>query len=162
MKPNCPILAEDVQSTSFGVSQSREAETLRGLQAVHILVEALHADAGSIGLTKKQFQTDVELELRKAGITIGTSTSGYLYVYANIMKLSGVNGFAYDVDVSFEQAGKLIRDPSILIFAASTWRKGYLGASPRRGARSAIREVVRDFVSEFINDYLTVNPITRN
>jgi hypothetical protein len=52
---------------------------------------------------------------------------------------------------------RLDRDPSIKIFAATTWDVAELGTVGRVNLRS-IRERIKDLVDMFINAYLSVNP----
>ena len=53
-----------------GQTSPYEDETLRGLKAVNVTVEDLGSEAEQGGLDRRMIKTDVELRLRKAGITI--------------------------------------------------------------------------------------------
>jgi hypothetical protein len=55
---------------AFGPDDPFSRETLRGLGAVHVVIEHLQPNAERAGLTRSQVQTDVELRLRKAGIRV--------------------------------------------------------------------------------------------
>jgi len=87
--------------------------TLKGISAISVLVEDLPDGAKVLGLTKESIQTDVELKLRLAGMTVVTleesnSLPGrpYLYVFVNVTARPG----AARIDVSLHQDARLERD----------------------------------------------------
>jgi hypothetical protein len=132
--------------------------SLKGLQGVQVVVEPLEAEAEQVGLNKTSIQTDVELKLRQAGITVLTEAgTPYLYIDVNTSKSPSGPLYAYFVGVKLCQTVRLDRDPSIKIFAATTWDVAELGTVGRVNLRS-IRERIKDLVDMFINAYLSVNP----
>ena len=135
--------------------------TLRGLQGVNVLIEALEPDVERVGLTKQQLQTDVELRLRQAGIHVLTREerlempgSPYLYINVNII-LRSEGLAAFNIDVELRQEAFLATDSSLA--TVSTWSVGQTG-SVGRLRLSDIRNNVRDYVDQFINAYLSVHP----
>ena len=145
-------------------AQTDEAKTLRGLRGVAVVIEGTGSDAKKAGLTKSQLRTDVEVELRKAGIPVLTGDkrwtaagAPYLYVNVNSKVLSGDDFHVYNIVVALYQLVDLRRNRSIGELAA-TWDRGSLGGESKSGFKKGVRESVRDFVNDFINDYLTVNP----
>jgi hypothetical protein len=135
-------------------------ETLKGIENLCVLVEDPGVDAKADGLTKEQIQTDVELRLRKAGLTIVPSESciTYLYVMPHMKKLSGNSTglYAYYLEVSFLQlATVLINDVLATVPTWSTSSLGTVGSSPM--AR-AIRDTIGDDVDKFLNAFLGANP----
>ncbi len=141
-------------------AQTREARTLRGLRGVVVAIVGIDSDAKKADLTESQLKTDVEVELRKAGIPVVTSGEAYLIVYVNsvAISVSGVEGlYVFCINVTLKQIVDLRRNRSIGAFAA-TWDKAYVAGVGKSHFKKSVREKVRDYVNDFINDYLTVNP----
>src|SRR5262249_21610567 len=65
----CALLAL-FGTTSWAADSPSDRATLRGLPGVHVIVEPLEPDIESLGLTKTQLQTDVELRLRQHGLRV--------------------------------------------------------------------------------------------
>lgn len=93
-------------------SLESEVESLKGLTGVTVLEENLSAEAEQDRLTRAAIQTDVEVKLRLAGISVLTSAQGlqtpgepFLYVRVNAMKVSptALNSYAYSIHVSLRQ-----------------------------------------------------------
>jgi hypothetical protein len=148
-----PLLADDETARS----------TLKGLRVLKVVVENLPEYAERDGLVRDTVQTDVELKLRQAGITVSSDASvrsqATVYVNVNPLKLSGPSSglYAYSVSLELTQPVRLIRDPGVWA-VASTWKaRGSVG-TVGGGNLSRIRDSVRDATDEFINDYLAVNP----
>ena len=140
---------------------TEERETLRGLRGCCVLIESLDKEIVRAGLTRSVLKTDVELRLRKAGITVLTEeqslrTPGgpYLYVNINAIKIERTDLFVYDAEVEFIQNVILSRNRSIET-GATTWDHSFTGITPNL---RTIRESVRDSIDRFMNDYLAVNP----
>ena len=66
--------------TALGLAQSSKIESLRGLQAVSVVIEDLGPDAESLGLTKSRLHSQVELRLRRSGITVLEDAIPFLYI----------------------------------------------------------------------------------
>ncbi len=144
-------------------AQTAEVKSLRGLRGVSVIIENLGSAEEKIGLTRSQLQTDVEVELRKAGIPVLTddkrrNTPGKPYLYVNLNTyVSDIKLYAVNLDIALMQMVDLRRDGSIGLFA-TTWSTSFVGSVGKSYFRQDIRERVRDYVNAFINDYLTVNP----
>jgi hypothetical protein len=140
-----------------------EAQTLRGLKGVGVVVEKLRPEVERSGLTVSLIQTDVELKLRLAGIPVLTDaevldTPGYpyLYIQATIVVLS--NGWAYSVLAALKQLAILERDPAIKSYDAITWRENTVATIGPSRAVAEVRSDIKDLTDKFINAYLSVNP----
>jgi hypothetical protein len=138
--------------------------SLKGLKGVYVLVESLQAEAERSGLSQTSIQTDVELKLRQAGITVLTQAEmleapGGPHLYISVNTQSSQSGllYAYSIRVALCQDVRLDRDPSIRIFSATTWFVASVGTAGRNRLRD-IRDMVKDDVDTFINAYLSVNP----
>jgi hypothetical protein len=138
-----------------------EQKVLVGLKGV--FVEGGIDNPKGSGLTKDQIKTDVELQLRKAGIKVLTNeerltTPGqpYLSVLVSIIEISSRGypiGYAYTITVQLYEAVTIVRGFEAV---GSIWSAGWMGyfGKPDRH----IRNNISDMVDKFINDYLAANP----
>lgn len=129
--------------------------SLKGIQAVQVVVEQIKPDAEQDGLTRSDLQADVELRLRQAGIPVGPSSAAAgLIVNVNTTKASGM--YSVNILVEVIQSVTLERTPSIRL-VAPTWSMttvGLAGASHLREVRSIAAQIV----DKFIDAYLEQNP----
>ena len=155
----CVLFMVLLVSVPFSFGQSSDVLTLRGLQAIGVVVEGLTSEGRRTGLTSQQIKTEVELQLRKVGIRVDESVREFVYVNVNIVEAGDIDHFVYSLELSVEQPVTFERDSSSLV--AITWTQGYVGIISQERARNTIRESIHYLVDIFINDYLAVNPITR-
>lgn len=142
--------------TATGSGDKSDRATLKGVSAFSVLVEGLNLDLERYGVTKKQLQTTVELRLRKAGLPVSDGvTSPYLYIKVNSM-IHGGGTASISINVSFVQAVRLDRDPTLSTLA-TTWDAGGMASSGVRRL-SEVMDHVGDLVDQFANDFLAVNP----
>jgi hypothetical protein len=136
--------------------------TLRGVEGVYVIVEDLKSDVERAGLTRQQLQTDVELQLRKAGIRVFAKqeqfrSPGQPLLYVNASALLHPNGLAaYNIRVELNQRASL--DINTSSASVATWHVGMLGMIGVSRVSDTVRNDVRDLVDQFINAYLSVNP----
>ena len=141
-----PLLASD----DFAIS------TLRGINAIHVIVEGINPDAVKDGLSIDQLKTDAELRLRKAGIVVSDTSSPYVYVRVTLVKAVGSNQYAYDCHVSLEQI--ITVKANQVVTMAATWSRGTVGLAGSQRMTRVVRDEVSDLVDEFANAFLSVNP----
>jgi hypothetical protein len=139
---------------------SNSRASLRGVKAFHVLVENI-TDAPP-EVTRDDFQTDVELRCRQAGIRLEDAPGTYLYVAITLQELKYANGqsegaYAFSVAVEFNQPVLLLRDPTIRVIAP-TWFKHSTGVVELRDLRTFLRRSVSDKVENFLNAFLEQNP----
>ncbi len=143
-------------------SDSSAKETLRGLKGIAVLIGSISPEMARDGMEEDQLRTDIELRLRRAGITVlkvvpkpTTPNGAYLYVSIDSFR-SATGVYAFSVRVELLQEVSLTRNPSIKSVVA-TWKVGSTGLMSVTQVRR-IRETMGDLVDRFANDYLTVNP----
>ena len=143
---------------AWGQDTPTERATLKRLPIVEVVVEEVDPALAQDGLTRPQLQTDVEGRLRRSGITVGPTLVGHLYVNVDTVKSDDGQAYAYNVVVQFVQQVRLVRDPTLFIFAP-TWETGGVGMIAA-GRLGEIRGAVNAFVDQFINAYReqNVNP----
>jgi hypothetical protein len=149
-------------SVSTGQSQTRQRESLRGLNGVYVYVQPVAKDVEAEGLSTTQIQSAVEKQLRGAGISlqgepqegIGSAT---LVIAIGIVKRPSEEAYLFDVEVSLLQTVRLARRNDPDTFPAQTWSQKALGITgPKR--MDLILEPLKVRVGDFVNDYLSVNP----
>jgi hypothetical protein len=130
--------------------------TLKGITSIQVFVEGVSPEDKSHGITKARLQTDVESQLRKAGLAVSTNATEYLYVNVNTLQ-SRHRLSSYSVVVMLRQSAYLVRDPLIMAPAAITWWKGTDGITATANL-SSVRDAVSDLVDKFIAAYREQNP----
>jgi hypothetical protein len=158
-------------------------KTLKGLHEVDVAI-LLAKDIEATGLTESQLQVDVELRLRKAGISVVSADQlahdafgnpkfdteaegaefkrrvarlgdvGYLTAHVDGIVTDEGTVF-YAVKVALIQSVKISR--SNIAAVVTTWEDQELGAVGKRKTQE-LRSAVMDLVDRFLNDYLSSNP----
>lgn len=136
---------------SPAIAQNASPGALKGLKTVNIEIERLDKNVQEDGLTESAIQTQVELHLRSAGITISASPA-VLHVEVGTLKLSN-GGYVYDINMRLTEVVQ-IRNKYIL---ASTWSAGSYGYRSASDI-AAITTYISNNVDEFANEWLRDNP----
>jgi hypothetical protein len=123
---------------------------------VEVVVEAMDPMAEHEGLSRSQLQADVEERLRQAGITVGPTLTGHLYVNVDTVKGEHGQTYAYNVSVQYVQQVVLARDPKAPVFAP-TWETGGVGMVAANRLRE-VRQDVANYVDQFIKAHVEQNP----
>jgi len=137
-------------------------ESLKALPGVFIVVDDLESTVEKAGLTKADIQSQVEQELRLAGIPIlsreqWVTTPGGPYLHVNAFVLSSNESvWPFFIEVSSMQRVILERS-SVNIFFAPTWSVATVG-SVGSNKLGQIKDIVKDYVDQFAKAYRTVNP----
>ena len=149
---------------SFDDQESRES--LKGLETIYIIV-TIRDEYQPV--TISNIKTDVELQLRREGITVGQQSGettvylqdkeAFLYIEVHILKDKLNEFYAYSIMTKLEQNTLLPRltESRDTYFLACTWEVGRTGyVSIQKLNR--IREIISDSINQFLNAYLSVNP----
>ena len=134
--------------------------TLQGITAVRASILLTSNDAQKDGLTEDQLQTDVELRLRKAGITVIGSSAQTLRVVVvayGVRDGSAIQSYAFLFSAALVQGIALTRDPSILALG-ETWSVAGVGTVGATRFSRYVRDTLADLIDQFINAYLEQNP----
>jgi hypothetical protein len=148
----------------WALDEEATRETLKGLPGVVVWVEDMAPDIEPSGVTRQQVQTEVERQLRRAGITVVSSQEAsappdmaFLTVAVTTLRHTG-GLYAYAVDLAVYQTATLLRDPTPRSFA--TWTVGSISLVEASDLR-AIFTSVSQKVDQFIQAYRSVNPRPR-
>ena len=138
--------------------------TLKGLPGVVVWVWDIDPEIARSGVTQQQVQTEVERQVRRAGITVfshqdaGTpADAAFLTVSVTTLRHTGGLS-AYTVDLAVYQTATLLRDPTPRSLA--TWTVGSIGLVDPSDLR-AISTSVSQQVEHFIRAYRAMNPRAR-
>ncbi len=155
------VMVFSVGRNAFAFDNETSRERIRGITGIHVAIYVQPFFLKYEGLSKSKIQTDVESELRLAGIKVLTKQElkkekgqPVFYIYINGMKGPG-NTLVYEIGVRLMQDASLVRKPNYT-FLAPTWEVGTIGF----GDRKNIQTDIKDKVDQFINAYLSVNPKT--
>lgn len=149
-------------STVHAADDLSSRESLKGLPGVFIVVDDLDSSVEKAGLTKADIQSQVEQELRLAGVPILTreqwvTTAGGPYLHVNAFLFSSDAGvWPFFVEVSSMQRVALERS-SVNIFFAPTWSVATVG-SVGTNKLGQIKDIVKDYVDQFAKAYRDMNP----
>jgi len=138
--------------------------TLKGLPGVVVGVGDIAPEIEHSGVTKQQLQTEVERQLRRAGLPVFSSQEAgappdiaFFTVSVNTLRHTG-GLYAYAVDLAVYQTAGLLRDPTPR--SLTTWAVGSIGLVEATDLRAIITSVSQD-VERFIQAYRAVNPRPR-
>lgn len=157
--PNGPALAPGNAASEVVYTD----KPLTGLRGVWVCIENLDSDATKDGLDRDQIKVEVELRLRKAGITVfdkltrdGNDSMAMFYV--NITTLKDDTGlYRYMLLLKLEETVSLLR-PTSCLASATTWSTASVGTVGANKVAGFLRQDVDDAVDKFANDYLAQNP----
>jgi len=134
-------------SRAFG-QESLDASTLKGISEVQVAVGDLSDSAQAFGLEEEAMQTDVELQLRRAGMRVSSTPVGaFVYVSVSVVGKSSV------IRVELNQSARLLLSGEV--WTVTTWSKDYLEAD---STVESVRSHFKDIVDAFVKDWLSVNP----
>jgi len=151
-----------IPTSGYSSDNEINRESIRGIKGVHVLIEILGQDEIRDGLTADLILKDVELRLRKNGITVLTEAgmriypgNPLLYINTNFRKMKNVSAYVYSLSIEFDQNVTFERNK--LSMRAVTWNLGTVGYTPINNLNS-VRKDIKGLVDRFINAYLSVNP----
>jgi len=148
------FLTPSVQTEGQAKHANLSGPSLKGLAAFNVVVEQLGPKIEGKGLTREQLQTDIEVRLRKAGVTISRDARALLYT--NITVVCNAQVCAYNIDLEVQQAVRLSTSAESATLLATTWKTGATGLFTGRRW-----DVVRDDLTvqtyRFLNAYLAAN-----
>ena len=86
------------------------------------------------------------------------NTAGGENLYIKVSSYKHESGlYGFHISVRLLQDVYLVRDPSTIVYNASTWNMGYIGTTGASNV-NVLRDYVKNLVDMFLNDYLSVNP----
>jgi len=119
----------------------------KGIAAVYLIVPDLSYDAKALGLDRETIETDVQLQLRLAGVRVlseqqSLSNPGNPYLYVDV----SVAGCAAAIAVELRQNARLERNGKRAM-AVTTWSAMFLETNP---TAKNLRGLVKDQIDQFL------------
>lgn len=153
------VIITEAQNESY----DHDAESLRGLRGIRVLVVNPHGEAVNDGLTEAKLRAEIESRLRQGGILLlsaqeSQEAGSYLVVNARTAKIHEEDSYVWNIEVSVKQNARLDRDPNVWVQNVRTWSRGGFGSSPTRDMSRTITRAVGNYAGSFIQDYQSVNP----
>jgi hypothetical protein len=134
--------------------------SLSRLAGVEIVVEDLSPDLQHLGLSDLTLRTDVELQLRQAGVRVLGQVAAcdtLPCVYVHVTATTGPRLSAYFVHVGLQQMVNLARDSS-LVFSVETWHaEGRVGMVTGGEMPGRVLDAIRSEVAQFVNAFHNAN-----
>jgi hypothetical protein len=150
-------------SPSLGYSADVVQEGLSGLPGVLLFVGDIIPNAEHDGLSKTSIYTDVEHQLRVAGIRILTHEEWSelpgrptLSIDVVTQKARGISLYIFGVEVSLREQVTALRSGRPL--TASTWESDVIGNVSEANFAESVRDNIRGEVDKFINAFRAANP----
>ncbi|MGI8992501.1 MAG: hypothetical protein ACR2I2_23330 [Bryobacteraceae bacterium] len=155
-------------ATSFAA----DAQSLKGIAGIWVLVENLNPDLQKAGLSKEELRSDIEDRLREAGIAVEepreSGAGPFLYIEltdiavpAGGKRKSKPNlrreGTALYVRLELQQSVALKREPSSSLLS-DTWHQSLIGYAEPARAGEVAKGWVRELTDRFVKAYRTANP----
>jgi hypothetical protein len=139
-------------------------ESLRGIEAMEVLIRRLPVEIKWIGLTEEQIRTEVKSKLRLAGIKVLSRKeclkikwSPSLCVDIYCASDHKEYWIACNMRVEFNQAVMLNRNTNMRTIA-TTWSDQYTGVGGKDSILPGVQLLLYQLIDCFVNDYLSVNP----
>jgi hypothetical protein len=154
-----PILGAAEQRTLYDVKPIQRT-ALVGLKEVYVLVDSPKPEAQSLGLTKDQIKTNIELRLRKAGIRMLTEkewleSPDYPHLSVTVAAITRAGSYAYMLQLYLSEFVTLVRGNRV---NGVIWQTYRIGIGNEQNTETKTQEQIGDMVDEFINDYMAANP----
>jgi hypothetical protein len=150
-------LAASASSQTFTGDQK---QSLKGLNALLLVVEFTETAVEADGLKKDDLETAIAARLRSSGIRLLSQTEWssspgvpYLQVLVNTLK-SDLGFYSYKIDVQLNQ--EIVLKRNNIAMMSTTWNKGALGHIGTTRV-PVIRNDIMGYVNAFIQDYRAVN-----
>jgi hypothetical protein len=150
-------------ATRAAADSEAERRTLAGLPGIYVHIAPTEEPLVKAGIDAASLRTEVELQLRMAGVPLLTQeqslhTPGipWLYLSASSVKSSQERAYGWSMRLQLRQRVCLERDPK-LCEVCTTWETARFGTVGTRKL-GTVKEEAGNLTKEFVNAYLAVNP----
>lgn len=160
-------LALNLNTSVFAIEDEVALRVLSGLKKVFLYVAPISPIIEEKGLTSERLKTDIEQQLRDAGVEMLSEkeferlrrSPNYplcrLVLFTQIFEIKDKDVMVFNIVLQVQQASFLARSPSKKMYAP-TWQKGELSYSYGTSL-DPIPNSVRNLVDQFIKAFLAAN-----
>jgi hypothetical protein len=146
----CAIVALFCQNLQ---AQNVKQSKLKGLPAVQVVVEDLGPEGDAIGLQEDELKSYVEMVLRQGDVQVVDSSSVFLYLNLNLLKLVSGN-YAVSGQLSLNEPVYFLERGSFTTGTAATWEIGSVGVAQRA---DSLRSSASSLIGRFLTEYSAAN-----
>lgn len=152
-----------IAGACFASDTSMDRATLRGLNAVKVVVDPLGPELEREGLDANRLRGSIEQKLRNAGVKVDSDVNEFLglsisFAQAGRKVLSVKKGpFSLTISLGVYQVAVLTRDMATKT-VVETWGVEKTTAAAAKGLDRDVSSAVDDLVDQFVKAYLSVNP----
>ena len=148
-------------------SQETKAGPLTSLRQTKIVVEPLNEAAKTVGLSKKNLESQMLVRLRQdiPRLAVRESTFPFLYLQVTVLRDKTVGGrdlgFSACVELSMKRPVTIREDEGIgevTFDLATIWSRGKILGGPRTSMRQQVKDEIDEQLTEFAADYYRQNP----
>ena len=160
------VLAVLLLTGPAAVVQVRDLEdtSMRGLPGIYVFVDKLPDNFLSSGIVDVELESQVELQLKKAGIKVlerpdalALRGKPFLYIQVRGAKLRDQPAYAILAIGALVQRVTLERDPSLTGFSR-TWMISSFNSAGDQDLKRQIEFSVAQVAAQFVKSYLSANP----
>jgi hypothetical protein len=130
--------------------------TLRGLKAIHVVIDPIHPELEQHGVTARMLQTRIEQHLKMAGIPTDSSALEFL-AFKVIPAREKKGPYCVSITLSVYQPVVLARDGKIRT-ATDTWQVATLWVLQEKALYESVASAVDQLTGRFVEVYQAENP----
>jgi hypothetical protein len=157
------LILVNLPSFVFAADGNTEQDTLRGINALQVIVHDLDPEIEQYGLTREKIQRDFETRIGMAGIKVLSKKEGQKIPGAPFITLTvgtmrafttkGSEFYFISIIIKLRQNVYLERKPENKINGIATWSNTRFGVNFGQNIRSEISNAI----DQFINAYTAAN-----
>ncbi len=141
----------------FAFDEKNEQETLRGINAIHVIVHDVDSEIEQYGLTRENIQKDFEARLGMAGIKVLTEKEclkapgvPFVTLTAGTMRAFTTKGSEFyfiSILIKLRQNVYLERKPGNKVTGIATWSNTRFGVNFGQNIRSEVNKAIDQFIN---------------
>ncbi len=141
----------------FASDGKNEQETLRGINALHVIVHDVDQEAEQYGLTREKIQMDFETRLGMAGIKVLSEEESlevpgapFITLTVGTMRAFTTKGSEFhfiSILIKLRQNVYLERKPKNRIHGIATWSNTRFGVNFGQNIRSEVNKAIDQFIN---------------
>jgi hypothetical protein len=144
---------------AFALDGKYEAETLRGIKALHVIIKGFESEIEQYGLTREKIQNELETKLGMAGIKVLSKEeclkeqgSPYLTLMVGTLRAFTTRDtefYFFSIVINLRQGVYLERKPETLVGGITTWSNTRFGINFAQNIRSEINDATDQFFKAY-------------
>jgi hypothetical protein len=146
---------------------SDEAQNLRGLKQLRIVVADLHPDARAMDISGDTLESQLRTRLRREvpRLAIHRASHSYVYVRVTLLRQAAVPeqeaGCTTLLELQIHRPVTILNDelgPEVAVALVAVWEKSVMLGGSCGGAQTAIKDGLDALLRSLVADYSRANP----